>query len=90
MTARYVGTAGLMEMVSPSADGTTSVLLLRGRWLAEMGYKRPERLPLRQQLEETCPEAFAGKEMLERCLGEVGRVDASIAKMSFPGVLVLS
>ena len=66
MKARYVGTDGLKELVSRAADGTTAVKLLKGTWLAKTGYTRPERLPLRQQLEESCPEAFADAELLEQ------------------------
>ena len=88
--ALYVETRGLEEMVSEAADGTVSVRLLRGTWLAKKGYTRPQRLPLRQELEAAEPEAFADAALLKSCLGEVGSVKGGEAQMSFPGVVVLS
>ena len=86
----YVGIDGLKEMVSEAEDGTVSVRLLRGTWLAKKGYTRPQRLPLRQELEAAEPDAFADAALLASCLGEVGSVQGGLADMSFPGVVVLS
>ena len=85
----YTGTTGLRELVQEAPDGTTAVRLLRGKWLAERGYTRPQQLPLRQQLEKSHREAFADIDLLNMCLAEVGTVTQDY-KMSYPGVLVLS